>query len=202
VKPIIATLFSWLREGNVDQPRDDHGRWTGGDSASSLVTRDTVKDGGASYSIYGGQPASGYMVAHISPTASIPETTDVPTVRKAVNAFVKANAAMLRLPNNFIGAWHDHDRGIIDLDVSHNIDNRHDTFAMADKHNQISVYDVVNKDVINTMSDGKRPRESGGKLNESVKPSKNGTKLFFKPDTPVDEIAQAIVDQVKAHKNS
>lgn len=111
-------------------------------------------DGGFTLNLHTGKEAtSGFAVAvHESRSVDIPEkelTVD------HLQEYVGKNGEIFADPRNMLGAWHDPNSGSVWLDVSTVVGDRDEAIALAQKHNQISIFNLDNFEIINTGGTGR-----------------------------------------------
>jgi hypothetical protein len=103
----------------------------------------------------GVSPTTGYMV-------SVPGRTQSPTSAALagpqgagiIRDYARTNSDLLQQPDAHIGSWTDDKTGKTHLDVSHNIQDRTEAIAAGRRGNQISIWDVARKKLINTGGTG------------------------------------------------
>ena len=104
-------------------------------------------------------PTTGYMVSEPGRTAH-PEASALagPQGAGIIRDYARNNADLLQAPDAHIGSWTDDATGKTYLDVSHNIQDRAQAIAAGRRGNQISIWDVARKKLINTGGTGEDPK--------------------------------------------
>lgn len=125
------------------------------DAKASII--ETVRrEEGMSVKIDSGlQPTNGYMVARKehSKIVSAEDFFDATKGRKILGDFLKANRERFG-KDQYLGLWHDTKTGKVYLDITDNIQDRKKAEDLGRERNQISIWDVVNKVVIETGGTG------------------------------------------------
>lgn len=103
----------------------------------------------------GKQPTSGFMVSVPGRTRYV-EATELsgPKGEKIVRDYGRVNSDLLQNDNAHIGSWTDDATGKTHLDVSENIKNISEAYRAGKQRNQISIWDVARKRLINTGGSG------------------------------------------------
>jgi hypothetical protein len=158
------------KHGSHDQ--SSHGNWATGGVSSGLTQSvlDRVRtNGGLSVNMRNGsEPSSGYMVASPVKKAPIVDADDFYDPikgRKILGDFVKANKSTLGSGKKYLGLWHNKEDNKVYLDVSENVQDKARAVQLGRERNQISIWDVVNFDEIQTGGTGvtKEGRNSDGR---------------------------------------
>lgn len=120
------------------------------------LVQDTIANGGASYNLVTGEynPATGYMVA-VASFGQVIEIGSNPTtaqVQKHVAEFIGKNAVALMggvgAPNKFVGTWTS--GGKLFLDVSVRIEDMDAALDIAERTNELAIWDCANGVAIDT----------------------------------------------------
>jgi hypothetical protein len=190
----MIAVHKGLAESNPDQPRNERGEWTtSGASIDSIASR--TMQGGGSFSIHGeGKPTTGYMVADKDHERILNlRNVDKPELIAALRHYRDDYKDALSRTGVYLGTWLDKDK--LFMDNSHHISDRHTAFALAHEHNQIAIYNNATGETETTMTDGERPAQSKGKLNESGAPTNVPVhKHFFLNGATDEEIADALLE--------
>lgn len=102
---------------------------------------------GASRSlVYFEKPTSGYMVSLDESAELIVEKLDPVTL---VDWIGEHEAVLLR-GDKFIGAWLDNDTNLWHIDIATNVTDIDRAIAFAKLHNQVAIWDVLNRSEIRT----------------------------------------------------
>jgi hypothetical protein len=123
------------------------------------ATRRAVQEfGGFSAKVDGDVPTSGYMVAQSRGSTEGQITAEQffgPDGEDYLYDFMVANAKQFDSdPNVYLGIWHDKKHGKVVIDVAHNVQDRDSAVLMAEYQSQISIWDVVNQEEIETGGTG------------------------------------------------
>jgi len=147
------------KHGTGDQTA--HGNWARGRVSVKLTQSilDKVKaNGGLSVNMRdGSEPNKGYMVASPVKQAPVVDADDFfnPVKgRKILADFVKANKKDLGGGKKYLGLWHNEKDNKVYLDVSENVQDKAKAVQLGKERNQISIWDVVNFDEIQTGGTG------------------------------------------------
>ena len=168
-------------QGKHDQ--QDHGRRASSTSldpkvASSIIERVRAQGGLSVSMIDGSEPPDGYMVARTKGVkASIAEASDFyDPVRgpEVLGSFLKDNKAQLT-GGDYLGLWHDTNSGKVFLDVSQNVKDRGTAERLGRERDQISIWDVVEGQEIQTGGTGEIAKaDSGDQIAGSVEDDGRG----------------------------
>lgn len=160
-----------LVEANPNQARDDAGRWTSSGGVATTIAQRTLAGQGGSFSTHGeAPPKTGYMVSdagheRIVTVSHATMPISVGAVEAAIRSYIADYHGPLLRKGVYLGTWLEH--GQLFLDNSHNIQNRQEAFLHAHSNNQFAVYNLDTGKGENTMTDGLRPKDSVGKLNDA-----------------------------------
>lgn len=130
-----------------------------GDVASSIVERVRSQGGLSVNMLDGSEPPSGYMVARGSTrgvkaaVVDADEFYDPQRGPAALSSFMKDNRASLTR-GDYLGLWHDTSSNKVYLDVSQNVKDRGRAERLGRRRNQISIWDVVERQEIPTGGTG------------------------------------------------
>lgn len=106
--------------------------------ATAFVTA-AKANGGATRTLHGNSPQTGYMVSVPGPEKTLKSLT-----ARSVDAFTKAHAEKLSHPGAYLGVWFNEEDGLWYLDVSVNVQTRSQALKLGRKWSQIAVWDVAN----------------------------------------------------------
>jgi len=153
-----------LKHGHHDQ--STHGNWAhapemGAGVASGIQER-TRSEGGLSVSMLdGSSPPGGFMVARgrtagVKPrVVSEEEFFDAERGPAVLSSFLKDNRGTLT-GGDYLGVWHEKDKGRVHLDVAQNVADRDKAVALGRRRDQISIWDVEAADEIQTGGKGEQ----------------------------------------------
>jgi hypothetical protein len=96
-------------------------------------------NGGATRTLHGNTPQTGYMVSVPGPEKVLKVLTAA-----SVNAFTRTHAEKLSFPGAYVGAWLDTTTGLWYLDVSVNVRQRNQALRLGRQWSQLAVWDVEN----------------------------------------------------------
>lgn len=167
---LVIPRRRFIEVGSPNQARDSHGRWTaGGDVASKAVSHARSHGGGATISMSGLVPHSGYAVAGVTNAAGeknerVFKGNITPDM---LRQYITDNVDELRKPNRFIGIWAPDDSDVTMLDTPEVHNDRATALALAHDRDEIAIYNLNdnvpdNEREVHTMSDKLRPSESSG----------------------------------------
>jgi hypothetical protein len=165
-------VLEFIVEKHGSHDQSSHGNWATGGVSSGLTQSvlDRVRtNGGLSVNMRNGsEPSSGYMVASPVKKAPIVDADDFYDPikgRKILGDFVKANKSTLGSGKKYLGLWHNKEDNKVYLDVSENVQDKARAVQLGRERNQISIWDVVNFDEIQTGGTGvtKEGRNSDGR---------------------------------------
>lgn len=144
--------------GQHDQ--SEHGN-RAGSSVSNKLTRsvlDRVRaKGGLSVRMRdGSEPVKGYMVSRkgMSKIVADKDFFDANKGKKILADYLKEHKTELGTGKDYLGIWHNKKNHKVYLDVSMNIMSRRNAIELGKKNNQISIWDVVKLDEIETGGTG------------------------------------------------
>lgn len=161
---IAPGLRPVLKHGTHDQ--SSHGNWSHAPELSGTVAsgiqETTRAEGGMSVSMMDGStPPGGYMVARgrtagVKPRVVTEEEFFDPVRGKAVLAdFLRSNRATLT-GGDYLGVWHEADKGKVHLDVAQNVPDRDKAVSLGRRRDQISIWDVTAGEEIETGGKGEQ----------------------------------------------
>jgi hypothetical protein len=157
-----------LKHGSHDQRA--HGNWSRGGLDAGIadaILADVKAQGGLSVSmIDGSKPTTGYMVAIGGATGSIASADDFFDPQKGpkiLGDYFKEHKATLS-GGNYLGLWHNTGDGKVYLDLSQNVKSKSEATRLGRQRDQISIWDVVREEEIDTGGTGKvgKAVEDGG----------------------------------------
>lgn len=109
----------------------------------STFAADFVKaakaNGGATRTLHGNSPQTGYMVSVPGPEKVLKALT-----ARSVEAFVKTHERKLNFLGSYLGVWFNSEDGLWYLDISVNIRTRSAALKAGRKWSQIAIWDVAN----------------------------------------------------------
>jgi hypothetical protein len=110
--------------------------------------------GGATFSLYFGNVLGQELYAvSLYPERSVQiRGRSVPTRR--LQAFLALNQDLLRDPRNAVGTWYNEEENTTYLDVSATLPDREQAILLAQQYNQIAIYDLLQKEEIETGGTG------------------------------------------------
>lgn len=171
--------------GKHDQKSHGGGRVSGAVSKSIL---DRVKNfGGLSVKILSGnEPVAGYMVGdpRFGAIVSADDFYDETKITGILSDYLKKNKKELSGDDKYLGLWHNTKDGKVYLDVSQNILDRTEAIIAGQNNDQLSIWDVVKMEEIDTggtgairtnqhdqdpghfTNDGSRNRSTSGRVSE------------------------------------
>jgi len=168
-------------QGKHDQK--DHGRRASSTTldpevATSIIERVRAQGGLSVSMIDGSEPPDGYMVARTKGVkASIAEASDFYDPQRGpevLGSFLKDNKAQLT-GGDYLGLWHDTNSGKVFLDVSQNVKDRATAERLGRERDQISIWDVVEGQEIQTGGTGEIAKaDSGDQIAGSVADDRRG----------------------------
>jgi hypothetical protein len=167
------------------------------------IAKATIKNRGGTFSTHGeATPTSGYAVAEIDHEriVELKDAQDKAEVTQVVRQYMNDFKEPLERKGVFVGTWVEPHK--LFLDNSHHFTDRRTAFEFARDNNQLAVYNFNIKDTEDTMSDGLRPEDSKGKLNETQRSEDAAAslpthKMFFDPKMSAEDIADVIVANAK-----
>jgi hypothetical protein len=116
---------------------------SGGAQVAASATR---KEGGASVSLKGKSPKSGYMVSpYLNDSKIVKASITRENRAKLVEEFKKyrdEKKELLQKPGHYLGAWIDTKTKKLYFDISVNLEDESEARALARKHRQIAYWDV------------------------------------------------------------
>jgi hypothetical protein len=158
---------------------DELGRFSSGSGVGASVAQSILErvkaNGGLSVKVVSGnEPTSGYMVAKgttFGATVSATDFYDPNKGPKILADYAKKHKSDLINGKYYLGLWHNTEDGNVYLDVSENIQNRETAIheGQPAQRNQISIWDVVNMQEIQTGGSGVTKRGFGsGRITDEL----------------------------------
>lgn len=147
------------KHGSHDQKT--HGRRYSASVSGSLsdsILERVKANGGLSVSMVDGhEPTSGYMVGKGAKYGDIADAADFfdPTKgHKILSDYLIKHKASLGSGKAYLGLWHNRQDGQVYLDLAENVSDRARAISLGSRRDQISIWDVVGQDEINTGGTG------------------------------------------------
>lgn len=106
--------------------------------ASEFVTA-AKANGGATRTLHGNSPQSGYMVSVPGPEKVLKSLT-----ARSVDAFTTKHADKLSHPGAYVGVWFNSEDGQWYLDISVNVRTRSQALKLGRQWSQLAIWDVEN----------------------------------------------------------
>lgn len=187
-----------LKHGDHDQRA--HGNWARGGldiGVAESILADVKAQGGLSVSmIDGSKPTSGYMVAIGGATGSIASADDFFDSEKGpqiLGDYFKEHKTVLS-SGNYLGLWHNENDGNVYLDLSQNVQNRSEATRLGRERDQISIWDVVKEEEIDTGGTGKVDKSvADGEVAGHLEDDRRGDRRIRKDAVGENRAAAVIV---------
>jgi hypothetical protein len=128
-----------------------------GEKLTASVLENVKANGGLSVRLTNGsQPTSGYMVSRKGFGAIHPakDFFNPEKGKQILSDYLKKNKQFLSTGKDYLGLWHNKKNGNVYLDVSMKIGDRQSAINSGVKNDQISIWDVVNFEEIETGGTG------------------------------------------------